>query len=268
MNSMTTRARALAVLLPLLLVASAGCDIAMADFREQESAEWRKTYQLQPGGRVEIGNVNGKIEVTPAEGNTVEIVATKIAKASNKDAAKETLGRIEIREAVTGGNIKVETQVARSEGGLFNHSNWTVHYIVKVPANAELKLSTVNGGVQITGVNGHVTADTTNGGIKAFDVSGTIEATTTNGGVEVELSKVPEGGVKLECTNGGIRLRLPSDAKASISARITNGGIDTEGLTIASRGETSKRRLDGDLNGGGPRLTLAGTNGGISISAR
>jgi DUF4097 and DUF4098 domain-containing protein YvlB len=99
-------------------------------------------------------------------------------------------------------------------------------------------------------------------------VSGTVEASTTNGGVEVDLAKVSEGGVKLECTNGGIRLRLPSDAKASISARITNGGIDTEGLSLQTRGESSRRRLDGDLNGGGPRLTLEGTNGGIRISAR
>ena len=95
-----------------------------------------------------------------------------------------------------------------------------------------------------------------------------IEASTTNGGVDVDLSQVPEAGVKLECTNGGIRLRLPSSAKASISARITNGGIETSGLTLDSSGEQSRRRLDGRLNGGGPRIELEGTNGGIRISSR
>ncbi len=267
MNPTTTRARLLALALPIL-VASAACDIAMADFREQESVDWRKTYELRPGGRVEIGNVNGKIEVTTGEGNTVEVVARKTSKAQSKEAAKETLGRIEIRESATEGNVKIETHVARSGGGLFNHSNWQVHYTVRVPANAELKLSTVNGGVVVTGVTGPINAEATNGGIKAHDVSGTIEASTTNGGVEVDLASVPEGGVKLECTNGGISLRLPSDAKASISARITNGGIDTEGLNLQTRGESTRRRLDGDLNGGGPRVTLEGTNGGISIRAR
>ena len=62
------------------------------------------------------------------------------------------------------------------------------------------------------------------------------------------------GSVDAETTNGGIKLRLPADAKASISARIVNGGIDTEGLSIQSSGEASKRRLDGNLNGGGPRI--------------
>ena len=39
------------------------CDIAMADLRQKETAEWRKTYDLKAGGRLEISNVNGKIDV-------------------------------------------------------------------------------------------------------------------------------------------------------------------------------------------------------------
>jgi hypothetical protein len=79
---------------------------------------------------------------------------------------------------------------------------------------------------------------------------------------------VPEGGVKLACTNGGIKLSLPADARASVSARITNGGIVTDGLAFETRGSSSRRRLDGDLNGGGPRISLEGTNGGIRIRSR
>src|SRR5688572_4578229 len=105
MNSMTSRLRVVAWLLPVLFVASAGCDIAMADFREQETAEWRKTYELQPGGRIEIANVNGKIEVTPGHGSTVEIFAKKIGKGASKEAAKQALDRIQIIESNTGGAI-------------------------------------------------------------------------------------------------------------------------------------------------------------------
>ena len=35
----------------VLAVASAGCDIALADFKAKQSAEWKKTYELAPGGR-------------------------------------------------------------------------------------------------------------------------------------------------------------------------------------------------------------------------
>jgi len=263
-----SRLRAAVLLLPVLFVASAGCDIAMADFREQETAEWRKTYELQPGGRVEIANINGKIDVMPGNGNSVEVIARKVGQGPTKEGAKAAIDRIQIAESVTDGNLKIETKVDRSGGGLFNHSSGKVEYTVRVPVNAELKLSTVNGGVEIAGMAGRINAETTNGGIKARDITGMIEASTTNGGVELDLSSVPTGGVKLECTNGGIRLRLPSDAKASISARISNGGIDAQGVHLQTRGESSNRRLEGDLNGGGPRISLEGTNGGIRISAR
>jgi|SRR5687768_6808426 len=268
MPAIHTRLRAAALVLPILLVASAGCDIAMADFAEKETAEWRKSYELRPGGRVEIANVNGKIDVRPGTGSTVEVVATKIARASSKDAARQTLGRIEIRDGSSTDGVKVETHFERGAAGLFSHSNWQVEYAVTVPANSEVRLTTVNGGIEITGVTGRINAEATNGGVRARDVGGTIEATTTNGGVDVDLTTVPEGGVKLECTNGGIKLSLPSDAKASVSARITNGGIETDGLAFETRGSSSRRSLDGDLNGGGPRISLEGINGGIRIRSR
>ena len=79
--------RALGVVLPLLLVASAGCDIAMAEHKAKETAEWKKSYELQPGGRFEIGNVNGRIQILPGQGNTIEVVATKIGHGMTSEAA-------------------------------------------------------------------------------------------------------------------------------------------------------------------------------------
>lgn len=268
MRSNPTRLRAALLVLPLALAISAGCDIAMADFAEKETAEWRKTYELSPGGRVEIGNINGRIKVATGDGNSVEVVALKTAKAANVDAAKQTLGRIEIRDSASSDGVKINTHFERPSSSIFNHSNWQVEYTVRVPAAASVKLSTVNGGVEVNGVTGRVVAEATNGGIVARGIAGTIEASTTNGGVDVELARVDPAGAKLECTNGGITLGLPSDTSATLSARVTNGGIDTGGLAIMSRGENSRRRLDGDLNGGGPRISMECTNGGIELRKR
>lgn len=264
---MSSRVRAALAVLPILVAVSA-CDIAMGDFREQETAEWRKTFELQSGGRVEVDNVNGTIDVRPGQGGAVEIYAKRIAKAGSKEAAREALERIQILDTAGGGVIKVETKMDRSPGGIFNHSQMQVEYVVRVPADADVKVSTVNGGIEITGLSGRINAETTNGGIRGHDIAGELDAVTTNGGVEVDLAAVPEGGVKLECTNGGIQVRVPKDAKATISARVANGGIDTGGLNLATRGESTHRRLDADLNGGGPRIALEGTNGGIRISGR
>ena len=265
MTLVLRRAAPVAVVIPLLVVATAGCDIVTADLKASARSEWRKTYELQPGGRVEISNVNGKIRVDPSTGNTVEVVAEKTAKAASDEAAKAALERIEISEDVSPAVIHIETHLQRS-GGWFG-GNGSVLYTVRVPASAEVKFSTVNGGIEVTGLKGRITAEATNGGVTARDVGGTIDASTTNGGVDVELTEVGDGGAKLECTNGGIKLRLPSDAKANITASITNGGIEASGLKIDTT-ESTRRRLEGRLNGGGPPIRIEGTNGGIRIAAR
>ena len=260
------RMRAVALALPLLLIASAGCDVITADLRHSEKSEWRKTYELGSGGRVEISNVNGRISVEPSSGQTVEVVAVKTARGATPAAAKQALERAEIREDVSREVISVSTKIAR-DGGWFHGSAVQVEYTVKVPVSAEAKFTTVNGRVDVNGLSGRVTAETTNGGVIARNVSGPIEANTTNGGVDVELARVAEGGASLGCTNGGIKLRLPQDAKATISASVTNGGIEADGLKLETT-QSSRRRLEGRLNGGGPAIRLAGTNGGIQISAR
>ena len=45
----------------------------------------------------------------------------------------------------------------------------------------------------------------------------------------------------------------------------TNGRVSTD-LPIQLRGKSSKRHLDGDVNGGGGKLRLESTNGGIEIN--
>ena len=263
----TLRRRLAALVLPVLVVATSACDIAMAEHKEKETAEWRKTYELQPGGRVEIGNVNGKIDVRPGQGNTVEVLAEKIAHGATREAARDGLARIEIKEESTPSLVKIDTNFIKSASGMFGAgNNLQVQYTVRVPAGVQLHIATVNGGLEITGVRGKVHAEATNGGIRARDITGPIDASTTNGGVDVDLSKVTDN-LKLETVNGGIKLSLPSDARASVLAQIVNGGIDVNGLTIDTQ-TSSKRKLEGKMNGGGRNIDLQGVIGGIKISAR
>ena len=169
---------------------------------------------------------------------------------------------------VGSGRIRLDTKVPKSEGFSFMSGNVTVEYRVKVPAGADVKFTTVNGGVDVSGLDGIIVAETTNGGVSAHNVGGQLDASTTNGSVDVDLNHMPEGGVKLECTNGGIKIRLPGDAKATVSASITNGGISTEGLQVETNGGNTRRHFEGRLNGGGPRLEAGGVNGGITLIGR
>jgi DUF4097 and DUF4098 domain-containing protein YvlB len=263
-----TRRLAAAVAVALLAISTAACDIVTADLRSEESTTWQKSYPLDASGRLEISNVNGKIRVEPSSGNTVEVSAVKKARGATPEQAKAALDRASIVETVSPGSVKLETKIARTTGIVLNGNNAHVEYTVKVPAGAEVRLSTVNGGIEVAGMKGRVFAETTNGGVETRGLTGQLEASTTNGGLDIEMAAIPEGGVKLECTNGGIKVRLPRDGKATISASVANGGISAGDLAIDITGENTRRRLEGRLNGGGPRVQIEGTNGGITLTSR
>jgi len=265
MQMSARRPVSLSAVLPMLLLATAGCDIVTADLKHAETAEWRRTYELEPGGSVEIRNVNGKIRVERSTGRTVEVVATKSGRGGTPDEAKRALERIEIVETAAPSSIRIETKLQRT--GSWFGSSPSVEYAVRVPEGGRLSVTTVNGGVELRDISGDITAETTNGGISARDVAGSIDASTTNGGVDVEMLELGDRGARLECTNGGISLRLPAGARATISASVTNGGINTSGLNLDTT-ESTRRRMEARLNGGGPEVRIQGTNGGIRIGAR
>src|SRR5947208_3473539 len=133
------------IAIPILAaaVAAAGCDLVTADLRAEESAQWHKTYTLDAKGRVEIHNVNGKIEVEPSTGNTVEVDATRKARGASPEAAKRALERVTITEDIAPGHVRIDTKVPSSQGFPFMTGNVQVEYRVKVPAGAEVKFSTV-----------------------------------------------------------------------------------------------------------------------------
>ncbi len=255
----------------LILLAAAfsltACDIVVESLNAKATDEWKKTYQLAPGGQVEVVNMNGSIQVEPSDGNTVEVTAEKIARGMNDEAAKETLKNIEIREEVTPDRVRLQTAIP-SGGGNFSHRE--VNYRLTVPRQASVRLRTSNGTVRAAGIRGDARLETTNGSIHATGLGGSIEGGTTNGSVTIEVDSLGKDGIRLETTNGSIALTMPSAAKADIAARCVNGSVRATNLNVVSQGsgETSRRRLEGPVNGGGPKITLETTNGSVRLTGK
>jgi hypothetical protein len=251
----------------------AGCDIktsADGEFsfgiaRASAQDTWTRTYALAPGGRLELINVNGRIDAEPASGGSLELVATRSTKGSDDEAAKANLAKVELREEVGEARVRVEVRVPRFTGMSGHEVKWTI----KVPKGVHVDLRNVNGSVHVTGLDGEVLAKTTNGGVRGRALASTlVNASTVNGGIDVELgTPLPaDGRIDLESVNGGAELSLPAESKATISARAVNGGVRCD-LDLQKTGEEdSRRRLEGTLNGGGARVSVQTVNGGVRIS--
>jgi hypothetical protein len=260
------RRLAAALFAPAVLVlslAASGCDVAFSNFREEESDTWTRTYPLSTGGRVEIGNTNGFIEVVTGSGQNVDVKAQRVARAASKERAKELLGKAVIREEVSADLVKLYTE--RPQGG-WNNGSVEVRYTLTVPASARVELQTTNGQIRITNVTAGAKVGTTNGEIEGRGLAGAVKASTTNGSVDLELASL-SGDVEVSTTNGSVNLKVPADAKANISTRWTNGGFEVTGLSVEEV-EKSRRRFDGRLNGGGARIDVETTNGGIALGRK
>jgi Toastrack DUF4097 len=255
-----------------LTLAVAACDIKAGeggfslDFAAGRAEDtWTRSYSLKSGGRLELINVNGRIEAEPTDGASVEISARRIAKATSDQAAKDLLGRIEMREETADTRVRVEVRPPRLHGINSHEFRWTV----KVPRGVQVDLRTLNGGIELNRLEGAIQARTTNGGVIGKGlISSNVEARTVNGGVQIELTTpLPaDGSVNLDCVNGGVVLSLPGTSKATIDARVVNGGLHTGGLDLELTGEQSRKHLAGTLNGGGARVSVATVNGGVRIT--
>ena len=259
-----------AVLICAASVAVSACDVnvkngefSLGVASGRASDEWTREYEIQPGGRLEVRNINGGITVEPAaEGGNVEIRAERIAKAGSDDAARELLNKIEIVEDVKPDAVTVQTKAPSGWG-----SGHEVKYFVKAPPSIKVMAHTTNGGIRLDALPNDLEVSSVNGGIDADRLTGPLQGKTTNGGVDVHLDALKPGGVRLSTVNGGITVELPRAAQADISARVTNGGLHAENLNLDIQ-EQSRRRLEGRLNGGGSRVELTTTNGGIRIRGR
>jgi DUF4097 and DUF4098 domain-containing protein YvlB len=111
-------------------------------------------------------------------------------------------------------------------------------------------------------VEGNIHLRSTNGGLTVVKASGTLDGVTTNGGISAELTEV-DGDISLRTTNGGVTLHLPENLRATVDIATSNGGIHSD-LEVQG-GEKTRRSLTGDINGGGGKLFVRSTNGGVRI---
>lgn len=267
--------------LPALVVFAglsvAGCDIQAQngkfdiDFASGKATDtWSRTYTVPAGGRFELINVNGRVTAESTDGKEVIVEGRRTAKGRSDEIAKENLAKMEIREEVGGSTVRVESRPPRMSGFGGHEIEWTV----KVPKGLTVDLRTVNGGVRMNGLSGEMHAKTTNGGIKGVGlIVDSVEASVVNGGIDMQFAAPLDSTdtVELTTVNGGVTIELPSESKATIAARAVNGGVRVSDELKATQEEESheferRRRFNGTINGGGARVNVSVTNGGVRIS--
>jgi len=229
--------------------------------------EWTRDYDLPPGGRLEIVNANGPIELSRSSGARVEVRATREARAGSDEAARTLLQTTDMNEEVGPARVRIDTRVEDAGDGGFRGPRVTIHYDVRVPPGLDVFLETGNGSVTMQNIEGRLQARATNGGITGRGLSGSVEASTVNGRIQIDLEAVT-AETRIVTVNGGISLTVGPDVSVDLDATVVNGAVDVADALRLTSEEHTRQRVVGRLNRGGPRVVLHTTNGGVRVGVR
>jgi DUF4097 and DUF4098 domain-containing protein YvlB len=191
-------------------------------------------------------------------------------------ASKDGLKRI------SGGTLDFEVSennnIVKLQSGSWNNK---MDLVIEVPYGFDVKVSSYNDGdIAISNVDGEVEVTTYNGGIKAEKITGSVIANTYNGEIKVTFNKVSEGvPMSFSTYNGDIDITFPASLKASFKMKTEQGeilsGFD---MKIVETGPVQKKDtkagtykvvvdewVKGEINGGGPEISMRNYNGDVII---
>jgi DUF4097 and DUF4098 domain-containing protein YvlB len=201
-------------------------------------------YNLQvstAGGDVEIADLTGEIRARTSGGDIEmgDMRGAVDARTSGGNVRLESAtGRVDLR--TSGGNIRLGT------------------------ADANVQVRTSGGSIEVGRVTGDLYAHTSGGGIDIEEAGGAVDAETSGGSIRARMTQQPRTDSRLSTSGGGIVLTLASNVSLDLDARTSGGDVDTE-IPITIFGKKSEGTLEGKINGGGPRLVLRSSGGGIRV---
>ena len=162
-----------------------------------------------------------------------------------------------------------------------------------------VEAGTGSGKVTLTDIGGAVKARTGSGAIRANEIAGAFEAHAGSGSIRltqiapgdvrvstgsgsstlhgvvgalyvkagsgrIEIDGQQKGVWNVDTGSGSVSIKLPADAAFDLDAHTGSGGITIDHpLTV--QGKISKRRIRGNVRGGGDLLTVETGSGGIRI---
>ena len=216
-----------------------------------------------PAGDVNVdGKRNGGISIK-GENRADVLVRACVQAWANSAAEANSIAK----------SVRIETGGTIQASGADDEKNYSVSYEILVPRNTNVNLTTLNGGISISNVEGAINFTAKNGGVNLSGLAGDVKGRTANGGLHVELNGASwKGkGLDVETTNGGVHVSMPNDYAARFETRTVNGGFRTDFTALkVERDEKDWQRgvnLSRDLNGGGAIVRIVTTNGGVSVNS-
>ena len=239
--------------------------LGTSDNQGDAREEIRKSFDLQPGARVEVQGINGKVDIQTSDTKTAEVYVLRKANSS------DDLGRREVVIEQTSDGLLIRAKLARRPGfwdhlkHLF-HDNPTEDVTISAPRQIALSIKGVNGQVTTGDIDGVVEAKGINGRVELGLANDSVEISGVNGNISVGLNKLSDRGARLSGVNGGIEIRLANGLNANLNASGMNGSVRSEIPEVTIDKNEFGSRYSARIGSGGAPINISGINGNVRLT--
>jgi hypothetical protein len=223
--------------------------------------ETRKSFELQPGARIEIQGVNGRVEILTADTKTAEVYIRR------KADTPSSLRRREMIIEQTSDGLRVSSRQIHAGfwAHLFGHDP-TEEVTIRAPRQIALSFRNVNGRVSSSDIDGRLEARAINGSFEVGQVGESVELSAVNGNITLGLKALSAGGARLSSVNGNIELRLASNLNADLTAKAMNGSVRSDITEVSVDREEHGRRYSARIGEGGAPISISAINGNVRLT--
>jgi DUF4097 and DUF4098 domain-containing protein YvlB len=125
--------------------------------------------------------------------------------------------------------------------------------------------ATSGGPITVVSFRGPAHVQTAGGGITLEDVTGKVDGTTSGGSISARFTAPVSEEIKLQTSAGGVTLKLPESSAFELDASTSAGSVRCD-LPIVVTGKAGASHMRGPVNGGGKKIVLRSSAGGIRVS--
>lgn len=222
--------------------------------------EVSKSFTVNGRANVRVETNDGSVRVTSGDNKEVQFHVEYQGYELNKNL------RVDTRQ--DGDKVELVARVTGHWGFSWGGHGRNLHIEVRMPRSGDLQVSSGDGAVEASGLDGNATISTGDGSVKANDLTGTVDLHTGDGSINVDKLK---GEIKLRTGDGSIEAhgldgKVDADSgdghikldgrfdglniktgDGSVEARVGNGSRMNTGWNIRTGDGSVDVTLPGDL---------------------
>lgn len=224
--------------------------------------EIHKTQQLAPNAQVEIGGINGAVEIETSNDQNAQIDIVRSAR------SQQTLDDQPL--TLTPGPASLVIRNEHRTSGVWSMLKGAGEVRTRVklhlPRRIRLEVSGVNGQLISGAIDGPVNVSGVNGKVRIGQAAAASSVSGINGPIEMTVAELGKEGIEMNGINGPITLRFAGETNADLEVNGLNGRFSDEGVNAVMQEKHNNHNFTARIGSGGSPVNLSGINGSVTLT--